>query len=48
MRAAYDALDARTRAEVEDLICEHSLLHSRGAIGISGRAISERPNASTL
>jgi hypothetical protein len=35
MRAAYDALDARTRAEVEDLICEHSLLHSRGAIGFT-------------
>ena len=35
MRAAYDALDATTRAEVEDLICEHSLLHSRGAIGFS-------------
>ena len=25
----------RTKAEVEDLICEHSLLHSRGAIGFS-------------
>ncbi|MFO1159367.1 MAG: TauD/TfdA family dioxygenase [Reyranellaceae bacterium] len=35
MRAAYDALDARTKAEVEDLICEHSLLHSRGAIGFT-------------
>src|SRR5215470_14237137 len=35
MRAAYDALDARTRAEVEDLICEHSLLHSRGSIGFT-------------
>jgi alpha-ketoglutarate-dependent 2,4-dichlorophenoxyacetate dioxygenase len=35
MRAAYDALDARTKEEVEDLICEHSLLHSRGAIGFS-------------
>ena len=35
MRAAYDALDDRTKAEVEDLICEHSLLHSRGAIGFS-------------
>src|SRR5690348_5752087 len=35
MRAAYDALDDRTRAEVEDLVCEHSLLHSRGAIGFS-------------
>ncbi|HTR87310.1 MAG TPA: TauD/TfdA family dioxygenase [Reyranella sp.] len=35
MRAAYDALDVRTKEEVEDLICEHSLLHSRGAIGFS-------------
>jgi alpha-ketoglutarate-dependent 2,4-dichlorophenoxyacetate dioxygenase len=35
MRAAYDALDARTKAEVEDLICEHSLLYSRGSIGFS-------------
>ena len=29
MRAAYDALDARTKAEVEDLVCEHSLIYSR-------------------
>jgi alpha-ketoglutarate-dependent 2,4-dichlorophenoxyacetate dioxygenase len=35
MRAAYDALDERTRAEVEELVCEHSLLYSRGAIGFS-------------
>ncbi|MBS0522833.1 MAG: TauD/TfdA family dioxygenase, partial [Proteobacteria bacterium] len=35
MRAAYDALDDRTRAEVEDLVCEHSLLYSRGSIGFS-------------
>jgi alpha-ketoglutarate-dependent 2,4-dichlorophenoxyacetate dioxygenase len=33
MRAAYDALDARTKAEVEDLICEHSLIYSRGQLG---------------
>src|SRR5438309_4383410 len=33
MRAAYDALDARTKAEVVDLICEHSLIYSREAIG---------------
>ena len=33
MRAAYDALDAATRAEVEDLICEHSLIFSRGQLG---------------
>ena len=35
MRAAYDALDARTKAEVEDLICEHSLIYSREAIGFT-------------
>ncbi len=35
MRAAYDALDERTKAEVEDLVCEHSLLHSRAAIGFT-------------
>src|SRR6201996_3781009 len=28
-RAAYDALDERTKAEVADLICEHSLMFSR-------------------
>jgi alpha-ketoglutarate-dependent 2,4-dichlorophenoxyacetate dioxygenase len=36
MRGAYDALDARTKAEVEDLICEHSLIYSREAIGFTG------------
>jgi alpha-ketoglutarate-dependent 2,4-dichlorophenoxyacetate dioxygenase len=33
MRAAYDALDAATKAEIEDLVCEHSLMFSRGALG---------------
>jgi alpha-ketoglutarate-dependent 2,4-dichlorophenoxyacetate dioxygenase len=33
MRAAYDALDDGTKAEIEDLVCEHSLLHSRGSLG---------------
>jgi alpha-ketoglutarate-dependent 2,4-dichlorophenoxyacetate dioxygenase len=33
MRAAYDALDDETKAEIEDMICEHSLMHSRGALG---------------
>jgi alpha-ketoglutarate-dependent 2,4-dichlorophenoxyacetate dioxygenase len=33
MRAAYDALDDDTKAFVEDLVCEHSLLYSRGALG---------------
>jgi alpha-ketoglutarate-dependent 2,4-dichlorophenoxyacetate dioxygenase len=31
MRAAYDALDRETKAEVEPLICEHSQLFSRSA-----------------
>jgi alpha-ketoglutarate-dependent 2,4-dichlorophenoxyacetate dioxygenase len=35
MRAAYDALDDRTKAEVEDLVCEHSLAYSREAIGFT-------------
>jgi alpha-ketoglutarate-dependent 2,4-dichlorophenoxyacetate dioxygenase len=35
MRAAYDALDPRTKAEIEELVCEHSLIHSRQAIGFS-------------
>src|ERR1700736_2197702 len=35
MRAAYDALDGRTKAEVEELICEHSLTYSREAIGFT-------------
>jgi alpha-ketoglutarate-dependent 2,4-dichlorophenoxyacetate dioxygenase len=34
-RAAYDALDARTKAEVEELVCEHSLIYSREAIGFT-------------
>ena len=35
MRAAYDALDERTRAEIADLVCLHSLLYSREAIGLA-------------
>jgi alpha-ketoglutarate-dependent 2,4-dichlorophenoxyacetate dioxygenase len=35
MRAAYDALDAATRAEIEDLVVEHSLLYSRSLLGFT-------------
>lgn len=35
MRAAYDALDDATKAEIEDLICEHSLIYSRSLLGFS-------------
>ena len=34
MRAAYDALDAATKREIEDLVCEHSLMYSRGSLGM--------------
>src|SRR5271170_6660022 len=33
MRAAYDSLDDETKAEIEDMICEHSLMYSRGSLG---------------
>jgi alpha-ketoglutarate-dependent 2,4-dichlorophenoxyacetate dioxygenase len=42
MRAAYDALDDRTRAEVEDLVCLHSLMYSREAIGFTDLSEEER------
>lgn len=35
MRAAYDALDERTKAEIEDLVCEHSLIYSRSKLGLT-------------
>ena len=35
MRAAYDALDEEAKAEVENLICEHSLMYSRGSLGFT-------------
>ena len=35
MRAAYDALDDETKAECENLICEHSQLFSRELIGFT-------------
>jgi alpha-ketoglutarate-dependent 2,4-dichlorophenoxyacetate dioxygenase len=42
MRAAYDALDEATRREVADIVCEHSLLHSRGALGFDQLTEEER------
>jgi alpha-ketoglutarate-dependent 2,4-dichlorophenoxyacetate dioxygenase len=42
MRAAYDALDARTKAEVEQLVCLHSLLFSREAIGFTEMTAEEK------
>ncbi len=42
MRAAYDALDAQTKAEVEELVCEHSLIYSRGTLGFTDLSTEER------
>lgn len=33
MRAAYDALDDATRAEIEGMVTHHSLIYSRGLLG---------------
>jgi alpha-ketoglutarate-dependent 2,4-dichlorophenoxyacetate dioxygenase len=33
MRGPYDDLDAATKAEIEDMVCEHSLMYSRGSLG---------------
>jgi alpha-ketoglutarate-dependent 2,4-dichlorophenoxyacetate dioxygenase len=41
MRAAYDALDDATKAEVEYLVCEHSLIYSRGALGFTELSAEE-------
>ena len=42
MRAAYDALDADTKTQIEDLICEHSLMYSRGSLGMVDFTDEER------
>ena len=42
MRAAYNDLDAGTRAEIEDLVTEHSLLYSRGILGFTDYSEAEK------
>jgi alpha-ketoglutarate-dependent 2,4-dichlorophenoxyacetate dioxygenase len=42
MRAAYDTLDDETKAEVEDLVCEHSLIYSREVLGFADLTNAER------
>ena len=44
MRAAYAALDAAARAEIEDLVCEHSLIYSRQALGFDTMSDAEKAN----
>ena len=42
MPAGYDALDAETKAEVEELICEHSQIFSRQQLGFTDFTDEER------
>ena len=42
MRAAWDALDAETKALVRDLITEHSQIYSRGILGFTDFTEAER------
>src|SRR5579872_1099664 len=42
MRAAYDALDERTKAEIEPLVCLHSNMYSRGKLGLADFDEEER------
>jgi len=42
MRAAYEALDEATKAEVNDLICSHSQVFSRGVLGFDDFTDAER------
>jgi alpha-ketoglutarate-dependent 2,4-dichlorophenoxyacetate dioxygenase len=42
MRAAYDALDDATKAEIGDLVCEHSLIYSRELLGFDDLTEAER------
>ncbi len=42
MRAAYDGLDARTKALLEPLICEHSWMYSRAKLGLTAVSEAER------
>jgi alpha-ketoglutarate-dependent 2,4-dichlorophenoxyacetate dioxygenase len=42
MRAAWDTLDDETKAAVQDLVCEHSQVFSRGILGFTDFTEDER------
>jgi alpha-ketoglutarate-dependent 2,4-dichlorophenoxyacetate dioxygenase len=42
MRAAYDALDGKTRDMIADMVCEHSQIFSRGILGFTEFTEDER------
>ena len=44
MRAAYDSLDDKTKKLIEDMVCEHSLIYSRGSLGFDELTDEEKKN----
>ncbi len=42
MRNAYDTLEPKMRDTIEDFVCEHSLMYSRGSMGFDGLTDEER------
>jgi len=42
LRAAYDALPQKTKDEIEDLVAEHSIWHSRGQLSVTTYSEEER------
>jgi alpha-ketoglutarate-dependent 2,4-dichlorophenoxyacetate dioxygenase len=42
MRAGYDTLDEEFKAEIEELVCEHSQLYSRAILGFTDFTDEER------
>ena len=42
MRAAYDSFDNATKAEIENLVCEHSLIYSREVLGFGDLTDAEK------
>jgi len=44
MRAAWDALPEKTRAEIRNYVCDHSLLYSREQLGFDNYTAEERKN----
>ena len=44
MRAAYDELDDKAKALIEGMVCNHSLLHSRGSLGFDDLTEEETRN----
>jgi len=44
MASAYDAINPKTKVLIEDMVCEHSLIYSRGALGFDELSDEELKN----